>query len=217
LELLYPFDTECCVELIDGKVKIHGDFTEENKKCPSIPLPPFSTFAPGHFGMSSGLDIEVPENYVLRLEPHPRFYVDTTNTVPCCITGHLQTNWWPKIFFVVFKNPIPGQTLIFRKGEPYGQILILPKKVSYEIQEMSPEEKAKRNQVDAKIEKYYKKFVKNDWIDNEGHNFNDTYKQLSSLKGNLSDVERFLDQFAEENKKKKIKCKLVKKKNHETI
>lgn len=151
LELLYPFDTECHVKIVNGKLFFECDFSEENKDCPYVELPPFSNFAPGHFGMTSSLDIEVPPGYVLRTEPHPRYYTDITNTVPCCIPGHLQTEWWPKIFFVVFKNPMPGQTLIFRKGEPYGQVLVVPRQINYEIKEMTSFETAERLSINEKM------------------------------------------------------------------
>ena len=154
LELNYPFDTECHVKIVNGSIVFEGDFTEENKGCPEVTLPPFIAFSPGHFGMTSSIDIKVPPGYVLRTEPHPKFYTDMTNTVPCCIAGHIQTEWWPKIFFVVFKNPMPGQTLVFKKGDPYCQLLILPRKVIYNIQEMSEEEKLERLCLDEKIDKH---------------------------------------------------------------
>lgn len=213
LELYYPFDTECHVSIKDGKVCFDGDFTEESLKCPNVPLPPFLSFSPGHFGMTSALDIKVPAEYVLRLEPHPRFYTDETNTVPCCIPGHLQTEWWSKIFFVVFKNPIPNQTIIFRKGEPFGQILIVPKKINYEIQEMTNAEILERSLFDTKIEKYAKNIAKNDWHDYKGNNFDDKYKVLGALfsKGGMDAINQYIDKKSVVTKMK-IKNKFIKRK-----
>lgn len=219
LELCYPFDTECHVKMVNGNVVFEGDFREENKGCPDVQLPPFVSFAPAHFGMTSAVDIRVPPGYILRLEPHPRFYTDTTGTAPCCLVGHIQTEWWPKIFFVVFKNPLPGQTIIFKKGEPYGQALVLPRKISYQIEEMSEKEKLERLLTDKKMDDYSKKYVKNDWKDHQGHNFTDKYKQLSAIanKGGSQAVEKFLDQFKSaipkvksEAPKKPYKGKLLK-------
>jgi hypothetical protein len=62
----------------------------------------------------------------VRTEPHPRFYTDTTGTVPIAVPALLRTEWWPMISFVVFKSPAEGETHIFRPGEPMLQILILP-------------------------------------------------------------------------------------------
>jgi len=220
LELCYPFETECRVNMVDGQVVFNGDFSEEQKECPDVSLPPFMCFAPGHFGMTSALDIKVPSGYVLRTECHPRYYTDTTYTVPCCLPGHLQTEWWPKIFFVVFKNPMPGQTLIFRKGEPYGQALVIPKKVSYDIKEMTVAEMSQRVSTDDKLSKYCKRFVNNDWHDHLGHNFDDKYKVLSAVftKKGSKGVQEFIEAVALKiENKKKFRGKLVMKRKDEGI
>jgi hypothetical protein len=206
--------------MVNDQVVFDGDFTEEQKECTDVTLPPFMCFAPGHFGMTSALDIKVPTGYVLRTECHPRYYTDTTYTVPCCLPGHIQTEWWPKIFFVVFKNPMPGQTLIFRKGEPYGQALVLPKKVSYDIKEMTIAEATQRVTTDDKLGKYCKRFVNNDWHDHLGHNFDDKYKVLSAVfnKNGAKGVQEFIDAVANKiENKKKFRGKLVMKRKDEGI
>jgi len=220
LELYYPFETECHVRLVDGKVVFEGDFDKDQIQCPDVKLPPFMSFAPGHFGMTSALDIQVPTGYVLRTEPHPRYYTSECNTVPCCIPGHIQTEWWPKFFFVVFKNPLPGQTIIFRQGEPYGQILIISKKISYDIKEMTLGESLERADCDNKINKYCKRFVKNDWHDHLGHNFDDKYKVLSSIcsKHGADSVKDFIKSVAKKiEEKKKIPFKFFKKGKNEKL
>jgi len=182
LELLYAFDTECHVKMVNGELQFLGDFEKEKSKVPSEnAIPPFKTFAPGHFGMTSCLDILVPDGYVLRLEPHPRYFTDETYTVPLLVPGHINSPMWPKIFFVVFKNPMPGQTYIFRKDEPYGQILVVPRKVLYDIQPMTHSEQLARAAIDDIIVKYSKTICSNNWRDNLGNNFNDKYKMLNQL------------------------------------
>lgn len=218
LELYYPFESECRVSMVNNEILFEGDFVEEQKQCLDVPMPPFMCFAPGHFGMTSALDIKVPSGYILRTEPHPRYYTDTTNTVPCCLPAHIQSEWWPKIFFVVFKNPVPGQTLIFRKGEPYGQVLILPKKINYEIKEMTLEEASSRGSFDEKLNKYCKKIAKNDWYDHLGHNFDDKYKILSTVfnKSGVTGVKEFVETIASKTKKK-FRGKLLIKRKNESI
>jgi hypothetical protein len=211
LELFYAFDTECHVKMVEGEVKFFGDFSEESKKIPKSVTPPFSSFAPGHFGMTSCLDIEAPEDYILRIEPHPRFYTDETYTVPLAIPGHLNTSMWPKIFFVVFKNPMPGQTYIFRKNEPYAQIIILPRKMQYEIREMTSGESSARALLEDGIETLNKKFVKNSWFDYKGNNFDDKYKILNNIftKEGKEGIRTFLKSVSNQNMEK---CKIIKKK-----
>jgi hypothetical protein len=109
LELIYPWDAECVVTADkEGNVKFDGDFSADEKVC-DMKFPPFMTFAPFHYGFTSSLDIETEPGQVLRIEPHPRFYTDRTGDVPVAVAGHLEAEWWSRIFFVVFKTPKPGE------------------------------------------------------------------------------------------------------------
>jgi hypothetical protein len=176
LEMIYPFNTECHVKNDNGTLQFLGDFSSEAVE--GVKFPPFQIFAEGHYGYTSAIDIQAPPGHVIRIEPHPRFYTDQTGTVPIPVAGHLQTEWWPKIFFVVFKVPRPGETHIFRKGEGYAQMLVLPKKVSYEIREMDQEERSEREKLDSGISKGGPKISKHTWKDHLGNVFDDKYKQL---------------------------------------
>jgi len=189
-ELLYPYKSECIVRRVGGKVVFEGDFSEEGwmigengeyvtgdqeKKN----TPPMMCFADGHYGMSGNYDIEPPEGYVVRTEPHPRFYTDNTGTVPCLVPGHIQ-RWWSRIFFVVFKAPIEGETHIFRHGEPYGQILIVPQRNPSSFVPFSDEERMKRESMDRRIGEHGSKMASKKWSDSNGLSFDDKYKVLSS-------------------------------------
>ena len=211
LELLYPFDTECHISVVNGEIKFEGDFSEEEKKVArfNIPLPPFKSFAPGYFGMTSCLDIDVPEGYIMRIEPHPRFYTDETDTVPFLLPGHIQTQWWSRIFFVVFKYPRPGQKYIFRKNEPYAQLLILPKKVSYDIVEMSKAEEQARRIQDHQITTNADKISKS-IKSSSGHDFDHKYRILSTIyaKKGKTGVEEFLNEL-EKRPTQKLQTKFI--------
>lgn len=189
LELVYPFDTECRVTRENGRVCFSGDWAAEQKEAAGeITFPPFAAFAPDHFGFTSSLDIEVPDGYSLRVETHPRFYTDTTGTAPAAVPGHIQSAWWPRIFFVVFKSPGEGQEVVFRKGEPYAQIMALPK-TEYQVREMTPAEVEGRKSLEAKILRYSKHYSQT-WIDHAGNPFETKYRQLAAAyaKGGLAKV-----------------------------
>jgi hypothetical protein len=189
-ELLYPYKSECRVRRIGGKVLFEGDFSEEiwmigengeyvtgdqeRKKTP-----PMMCFADGHYGMSGNYDMEPPEGYIVRTEPHPRFYTDNTGTVPCLVPGHIQ-RWWSRIFFVVFKSPREGETHVFRHGEPYGQILVLPQRNPSSFVPFSDEERAKRENRDRRIGEHGSNIASKKWTDSSGLSFDDKYKVLSS-------------------------------------
>lgn len=208
LELIYPFNSECIVKKINGEVKFLGNFKGENPwNADEDNTPPFSTFAPNHYGFTSSLDIMPPIDYVSRIEPHPRFFTDTTGTVPIAVTGHIQ-HWWPKIFFVAFKSPLEGQEHIFRKDEPYAQVIFLPRKADYQLQEMSPKEKTEREIMDRKIALHRDKIANHTWRDHLGNQFDDKYKQLSSLYAKYGKID--LDKFDKKENGIKIKNKIIK-------
>lgn len=177
LELVYPFDQECRVTFDGNNFQFEGDFTAESA-WDAEGKPPFTNFAPGHYGFTSSLDLQPPDGYVTRVEPHPRLYTDQIGDVPFAIAGHIQS-WWPKIFFVVFKAPWPGQTHVFRKNQPYAQVLFLPKKAEYELVRMTPQEQTERSKLENNITTHAKGIKKHGFKSDNGGNFDDKYRQLA--------------------------------------
>lgn len=177
LELLYPFDAECSVSVQNGELRIEGDFGPEMGA--SVKDRP-TGFAPNHYGFTSSLDLQVPEDMVVRVEPHPRYYTDSTGTCPCPVPGHIHPAFWPQVFFVVFKAPWPGQTHVLRKGEPYAQILIVPRRLAYEVVPITPDEARRRETKSGLISECGDRIARHRWVDASGHRFNDKYKVLQS-------------------------------------
>ena len=184
LELIYPFNSEAIIRTVDGKIQIDPSSDkswEEEDIPPTWPRPAFIQFAPGHFGMSSCLDIIPPKDHVIRIEPHPAFFTDNSGTFPCLVTGHLQGEWWSKVFFVVFKSPLPNQELHFKKNMPYGKIIFVPKKADYEIEDMPSSVVSKRILRDHFIGTLMKKISTNSWLDYLGHKFDNKYRVLANI------------------------------------
>jgi hypothetical protein len=105
--------------------------------------PPFRSFGREYFTYQLLLDLKVEPEFAIKTEPHPRFFTDTTGTVPIAVPAVLR-HWWPMIYFVVFKAPPEGQTHIFRPGEPFMQMGIVPADTSLDLVEMTAEEAAER-------------------------------------------------------------------------
>ncbi len=141
IEIFYPFEKELKVHMRDGKLEIEHDFGPPPEE--GVEWPPFRTFGNDFFTYQVLLDINPGEGYALRTEPHPRFYSDTTGNCPIAVPALIR-NWWPMLFFMVFKSPGEGQTHIFRPGEPMAQILVIPETAEFELVIMSPEEQADR-------------------------------------------------------------------------
>lgn len=206
LELCYPFRTECHAVNRGGRMVFEGDFADENRETMSdgVAMPPFACFAEGHFGMTSCVDLEIPDEWLMRIESHPRFYTDYTGTAPVVVPGHIQSSWWSKIFFVVFKNPAEGQRYVFRHGEPYAQIIFVGRKVSYQIEEMTEHEKFSRGMQDNVIKNYAMDIAGNSWTSEGGHKFDDKYKKLSSIaaKHGCPHVKRHLEEVRSRSRSK---------------
>ena len=139
LEVTYPHAHELRVVSPDGMPVFEGASAD----APDAERPPFRSFGRDYYTYRLALDLKVEPQFAIKVETHPRFYTDTTGTVPIAVPAVLR-HWWPMIFFVVFKTPLPGQTHIFRPGEPFLQITIVQADAKYEIVPMSEEEAAER-------------------------------------------------------------------------
>jgi hypothetical protein len=187
-EFLYPYRTECRVVNSNGRLVFEGDFSQEDWDMsedgspigpgkPKKTTAPMMNFSEGHYGMSSLIDLDPPEGYAIRTEPHPRFYTDKTGTCPIMVVGHLQ-RWWSNVFFVVFKAPRDGEAHIFRHNEPCGQFLFVPQDLKCRFSPMSPEEVARRERRQFEISS--KKIETKSWRSDKGYSFTNKYKVLSA-------------------------------------
>jgi hypothetical protein len=141
IELFYPFENELRVSTQEGRLVLDGDFGPNPKN--GLLWPPFRTFGNDFYTYQILLDLKVGEGFAIMIEPHPRFYTDPTDSVPIAVPALLR-RWWPMMSFIVFKAPSEGRTHIFRPGEPFAQILVVPAESDFELVEMNEEEAAER-------------------------------------------------------------------------
>ena len=123
IELFYPYDNELHVSTKDGHLILEGDWGPPPDG--GVQWPPFRNFGDTFYTYQILLDLKVEKGMAVRTEPHPRFYTDPTDTVPIAVPA-LMRNWWPMMFFCVFKAPAEGRTHIFRPNEPFAQIIVIP-------------------------------------------------------------------------------------------
>jgi hypothetical protein len=150
IELFYPYANELRVSTRDGRLILKGDFGPPPDD--GVQWPPFRNFGDRFYTYQILLDIDPGEGWAIRTEPHPRFYSDRTDTVPIAVSALIR-NWWPMLFFTVFKSPAEGGTHIFRPGEPFAQIIVIPEEANFELIEMSDDEKAEREVRSRRIHK----------------------------------------------------------------
>ena len=171
LELCYPFDTELRVTTRDGQLVFEGDETAEEP-------PPFRAFGAAYYTYQILIDFKVEPEFAIKVETHPRFYTDTTGTVPIAVPAILR-HWWPMIFFVVFKSPAERQTHIFRPGEPCLMVTIVPADDKIELVEMPEEEAAERELQSRRI--YASRSTLSadtQWLSSTDTVFDGTYRRL---------------------------------------
>jgi hypothetical protein len=214
-ELLYPFKSECRVRAVDGECEFIGDFSEEKEECPvafNSWDKPFSSFAPNHFGFTSSVDIQTEEGMGTMILPHPRYYTDRTGTVPCPVMGFLESDWWPKIFFIVFKSPLNGQEYVFRQGEPYATLLFLPKDPKYNIKPMTALESQERITLDQHIQSNSQYIATKKFYDSKKQPFDNKYKVLSRVarKDGIAELKNFIVHAKDRRKKgPQLKRKII--------
>jgi hypothetical protein len=141
LEVFYPYDNQLRVSTKEGRLLFDGDFgpaPDDGRQWP-----PFRTFGEQFYTYQLLLDMKVEEGLAIKIEPHPRFYTDPTDSVPIAVPA-LMRNWWPMMFFMVFKSPAEGRTHIFRPNEPFAHFTVIPQECDFELVKMSDEEAAER-------------------------------------------------------------------------
>ncbi len=187
LELLYPYDAECQVVNDHDGLRFDGDFSGDA----GIAMPGGGFLAlalglapngsPRCYQFNTGLDVQTPPGQVVRIEPHPRFFTDDTETVPLAMIGHMTTPSSPGPLSVVFRAPEAGQRHIFRKGEPYAQIYFVPEQTSYTLTRMTAHEEGQRRQLAKAIETARFDIADNNWQNADGIQQDNHYKILARV------------------------------------
>jgi hypothetical protein len=177
IEIFYPYKNELRVSKRDGEWIFDGEFGPEPES--DLQWPPFRGFGDEYCTYQLLLDLKVGKEWAVRTEPHPRFYTDTTGTVPVAIPALLRTEWWPMISFIVFKAPPSGCTHIFRPGEPMLQIIVLPVTADFALVPMNEEEAAEREMRGRRIHASRPTLaVDSTWTSDSDTVFDGTYRHL---------------------------------------
>jgi Flp pilus assembly protein TadD len=179
LELIYPYETECHVVNADGSIRFEWDFAKEPGG--GLSGGEFSILspagAPKYYTFNTGLNLEASPGYVLRAEPHPRYFTDDSSTAPLALIGHLPNDTNTGI--IAFRAPRQGERHIFRKGEAFAQIILVPLDVKYDLTRMNFEESAERRDLEHGIEASRLDIAENIWRNPAGVAFNNHYKVLA--------------------------------------
>jgi hypothetical protein len=171
LELPFPHEAELRVSVRDGEIQFDGAFEDDRH-------PPFRSFGRAYYTYQLLLDLKVAPGLALKVETHPRFFTDTTGEVPIAVPAIIR-QWWPMINFVVFKTPAPGQTHVFRPGEPMLAVSIVEPDDKLEIVPMDDEEAAERELIARRIHASRETLsADTQWTSSTDTVFDGTYRRL---------------------------------------
>ncbi len=179
IELFYPFANTLAVGTRGGALAFSGDFGPKPEEWGGE-WPPFRTFGDLYYSYQLSIDLKVGEGFAIRTEPHPRFFTDPTHTTPLAVPALIR-RWWPMTYFLIFKAPPEGGTHIFRPGEPFAQVLVVPEEADLEIVPMNEEEAAERELQSERIYQSRKTLgADSQWTSASNIVFDGTYRRILS-------------------------------------
>jgi hypothetical protein len=146
---------------------------------PDMMWPPFRPFGAEYYSYQLSLDLEVPPGFAVRTEPHPRYFTDATDTTPLAVPALIRTEWWPMMFFCIFKAPPRGVTHVFRKGEPFMSLIVVPADPALALEPMPEEQGAERELKARRLAISRDALAGNTrWVSSTNTVFDGTYRQL---------------------------------------
>jgi hypothetical protein len=177
VELLYPFDQELRVTTFRGRVKLDADWGPNPEN--GLNWPPFRPFGDAFYSYQSVIDLKVEPPYAIRTEPHPRYYAELANDVPLAVPALIRTAWWPMIYFLIFKAPPKGVTHVFRKGEGFAQVIVVPADPALELEAMDEAEAAERELRSLRIQDSRDALAEGSrWLSTTNTVFDGTYRHM---------------------------------------
>lgn len=177
LEVLYPFEPELRVRMEEGQVVLDADWGPD--PLDGLNWPPFRPFGEAYYSYQILLDLKVDPGWAIRVETHPRYYADTSNTTPLAVPALIRTEWWPMMFFVIFKAPPAGVTHVFRKGEPFASVIVIPAEPDLTLEPMGDEEGAERELRSRRIRDNRDRLAEGTrWLSTTNTVFDGTYRHM---------------------------------------
>jgi hypothetical protein len=177
IEVLYPYDKEAWVFGKNGPRFDQDGFGPHPDDGRA--WPPFRSFGKDYYSFQLLLDLKVGPGLAVKVETHPRFYTDPTDTTPIAVPAIIR-NWWPMIFFLIFKTPRDGCGHVFRPGEPFVQFSFIPEEPDFELIPMAEEEAAERELQSRRIYEARSTITKDSqWTSATNTVFDATYRRIA--------------------------------------
>jgi len=178
MDLCYPFEQELRVTSSRGKVRLEADWGLPADDS-GLMWPPFRRFGDAYYSHQLLLDLKVPPGFAVRFETHPRYYGPGVDDVPLAVPALVRTSWWPMVFFLIFKAPPKRIAHVFRKGEPYAHLLVIPEEPDLVLEPMGEDEAAERELQARRINASRDSLSEGSrWISSTNTVFDGTYRHM---------------------------------------
>ena len=166
--LSYGFFTDITIRgLPDGKIEVDNlDRLAKEAQQPKV----VDQFARGHFGISSGYTFSTPNGILSLLLPS-----DHAPENLSLITGVIETDWYPRQIFLVFKSPKEGEEIHLEYQQPIAKVVLVPRHEGISAESLSPTELES-------LEESRNRYLKEEattpthWVDADGQPFTNLYK-----------------------------------------
>lgn len=180
LELRWTTDYTLTIRNIDGRADYELDFGGKPEKNIEGLVQQFSA---NHYGVNTRQQILLPPGFNGLILPHPRFFdpvpENAYNDTPSVVPGLLEMDFWPAMFFVACTLPQPGTEHIFYAGEPFCQIVAVPRG-DIIVRPMTDEEAELWNHRDKFVRTRRLAISTHTWTDERtGGTFGNSYKVLA--------------------------------------
>jgi hypothetical protein len=176
VEVFYPYENELRVTTKNSRLIFEGDFGPP--PATGRNWPPFRNFGDLYYTYQILLDLKPEPGFAIKVETHPSFYTDPTGTVPIAVPALIR-EWWPMLYFIVFKSPSEGQTHIFLPRAPMAQFTMIPAESDFELVPMSADETAERELQSRRIYASRETLgADSQWLSKTNTVFDGTYRRI---------------------------------------
>jgi len=170
--LFYGFLTPISITgQADGGIEVQNlEMLARETQQPEI----VSHFAQGHFGIGSGYTLQTPPGFVSLIIPatQPPAGLEA-------LTAVIETDWYPRQLFLVFRLPPPGTQILLDRGMELARVVVIPRPEQLEARPFTADELAEINQ---RQQQYLdeEKTTPSRWTAASGDQFTHLYKQWSA-------------------------------------
>lgn len=176
VEVFYPYDNEFRVSTRQRQLVFEGSFGPPPDSDRN--WPPFRNFGDAYYTYQILLDLKPEPGFAIKVETHPSFYTDASGTAPIAVPALIR-EWWPMLYFIVFKSPPEGQTHVFRPNEPIAQFTMIPAESDFELVPMDAEEAAERELQSRRIYASRETLgADSQWLSTTNTVFDGTYRRI---------------------------------------